>query len=224
MRPCRGTDGAHCAERSSPSCRSPPSSPSASSPCRWPCSWPSTWSTTNAASLGHVADLTALSVTAGLARGDPASTLLATESATTIAFYDVNGTSSLKPLVEATAGFWNPTPSRSRLQTLPRPKRGRRLARAPPTDVDLDFPETTSSVPDPAPLGPARPTRGALEPTPSTPSSNGCRAAVGGGARCGRGRSEAPSGGRTRSASPWQDPDGICHRVRQAHRARRVEA
>jgi hypothetical protein len=92
MRPCRGTDGEHCAERSSPSCRSPPSSPSASSPGRWPCSWPSTWSTTNAAILSHVADLTALSVTAGLARGNPTSTLLATESDTTLAFYDVNGT------------------------------------------------------------------------------------------------------------------------------------
>ena len=42
--------------------------------------------------LSHVTDLTALSVTADLARGSPPSTLLVTESDTTLAFYDVNGT------------------------------------------------------------------------------------------------------------------------------------
>ena len=41
--------------------------------------------------LSHVADLTALSVTADLARGHPPIALLTTESDTTLAFYDING-------------------------------------------------------------------------------------------------------------------------------------
>jgi signal transduction histidine kinase len=42
--------------------------------------------------LRNVADLTALSVTADLARGRPPSSLVPTESDTTLAFFDVNGT------------------------------------------------------------------------------------------------------------------------------------
>jgi len=64
--------------------------------------------------LSHVADLTALSVTADLARGNPPSTLLSTELDTTLAFYDVNGTrvSGSGPATPTTAN--EPPPPRSR--------------------------------------------------------------------------------------------------------------